>query len=296
MALAAAAAARSRRFSGDIARRLHPVLPHLLASHCSGDTPTPPSPLRPPPPRPQSARFARTLFSFGALLAGAGPHRRSFSSSPSFRTLGDGGGAVLADAADAAAAAPASLPSEVAWIAEDSPLSVAAVQHLIDAVHSFTGLNWWKQFPANDEKSRREAVKRAKSLFKSITNMVEKLPCLKEGGAFWFTDLTTPDELYMFPIMTSLFLLLKLERNPHYLREAGSPEAEVAKMLMLLTVPLTASLPQAVGCYFVTWSFASLTLVIVLQQPVVKKLLHGELKKPTYSSSDDPKGPTAEGS
>jgi len=51
-------------------------------------------------------------------------------------------GAVLADAA-AAPASPASIPSEVAWIAQDSSLSVEAVQHLIDAVHSFTGLNWW---------------------------------------------------------------------------------------------------------------------------------------------------------
>jgi hypothetical protein len=55
-----------------------------------------------------------------------------------------GARAVLADAADAAVvpAASASFPGEVAWAAEDSALSVAAVQHLIDAVHSYTGLNW----------------------------------------------------------------------------------------------------------------------------------------------------------
>jgi YidC/Oxa1 family membrane protein insertase len=44
--------------------------------------------------------------------------------------------------------------------------------------------------------------------------MVDKLPSFKEGGAFWFTDLTTPDALYIFPAMTSLFLLLKLEVCP----------------------------------------------------------------------------------
>jgi hypothetical protein len=30
----------------------------------------------------------------------------------------------------------------VARAAEDSSMAVAAVQHLIDGVHSFTGLNW----------------------------------------------------------------------------------------------------------------------------------------------------------
>jgi hypothetical protein len=41
--------------------------------------------------------------------------------------------------------------------------------------------------------------------------MVQKLPSLKEGGAFWFTDLTTPDALYIFPAIASLSLLLRLE-------------------------------------------------------------------------------------
>jgi hypothetical protein len=97
-------------------------------------------------PLPQSSGTAAqtlTLFPFGIHLAGAAPSRRGFSTSPSYRVAD--AGAVLRDAADAAAAptAPASFPSEVAWIAQDSSLSVAAAQHLIDAVHSFTGLNWW---------------------------------------------------------------------------------------------------------------------------------------------------------
>ncbi|KAG0474941.1 hypothetical protein HPP92_014627 [Vanilla planifolia] len=42
-----------------------------------------------------------------------------------------------------ASVAPASFPGEVAAAAADSFPLVAALQHLIDAVHSFTGLNWW---------------------------------------------------------------------------------------------------------------------------------------------------------
>lgn len=41
--------------------------------------------------------------------------------------------------------------------------------------------------------------------------MVEKLPSLKEGGAFWFTDLTAPDALYIFPAITALSLMIRLE-------------------------------------------------------------------------------------
>jgi hypothetical protein len=34
--------------------------------------------------------------------------------------------------------------------------------------------------------------------------MIEKVPSLQGGGAFWFTDLTTPDELYIFPVLISM--------------------------------------------------------------------------------------------
>jgi YidC/Oxa1 family membrane protein insertase len=50
---------------------------------------------------------------------------------------------VLSDAATAVAPAfPASFPGEVAAAAADSFPPVAALQYVIDAVHSFTGLNW----------------------------------------------------------------------------------------------------------------------------------------------------------
>jgi len=143
--MALAAAARRR-----LASCFRPALSHLLTAYSSGDATTTPCPLHPPQPLfrtpqfplPQSSGTATqtlTLFPFGAQLAGFGPSCRGFSSLPPYRAAEVG--AVLADAA-AAPASPASIPSEVAWIAQDSSLSVEAVQHLIDAVHSFTGLNW----------------------------------------------------------------------------------------------------------------------------------------------------------
>lgn len=34
--------------------------------------------------------------------------------------------------------------------------------------------------------------------------MVEKVPSLKGGGVFWFTDLTALDPLYILPVLTDL--------------------------------------------------------------------------------------------
>uniref|UniRef100_M8BC80 Mitochondrial inner membrane protein OXA1 n=1 Tax=Aegilops tauschii TaxID=37682 RepID=M8BC80_AEGTA len=45
----------------------------------------------------------------------------------------------------------------------------------------------------------------------AVSNMVDNVPSLKGGGAFWFTDLTTPDALCIFPMITSLFIMLTSE-------------------------------------------------------------------------------------
>ncbi|CAI8618174.1 unnamed protein product [Vicia faba] len=50
---------------------------------------------------------------------------------------------VLIDTTVEAVASQAPVVSEVAIAAADSYLPIQAVQYLIDAVHSYTGLNWW---------------------------------------------------------------------------------------------------------------------------------------------------------
>ena len=46
-----------------------------------------------------------------------------------------------------------------------------------------------------------------------ITNMAEKVPSFKNGGAFWFVDLTTPDTMYIFPVLTALTFWITVEVN-----------------------------------------------------------------------------------
>ena len=41
--------------------------------------------------------------------------------------------------------------------------------------------------------------------------MVEKVPSLIGGGVFWFTDLTTPDPLYICPVLAALTFLATVE-------------------------------------------------------------------------------------
>jgi hypothetical protein len=44
-----------------------------------------------------------------------------------------------------------------------------------------------------------------------IRNMAEKVPSFKEGGALWFTDLTTADPYFILPVMSGLFTLATIE-------------------------------------------------------------------------------------
>lgn len=41
--------------------------------------------------------------------------------------------------------------------------------------------------------------------------MAEKVPSFKDGGAYWFVDLTTPDPMYIFPILAGLTFLITVE-------------------------------------------------------------------------------------
>ena len=47
--------------------------------------------------------------------------------------------------------------------------------------------------------------------------MAEKVPSFKTGGAYWFLDLTTPDALYIFPVLAALSFLITVEVGVYYL-------------------------------------------------------------------------------
>ncbi|VFQ68692.1 unnamed protein product [Cuscuta campestris] len=112
--------------------------------------------------------------------------------------------------------------------------------------------------------------------FLAITNMAEKVPSFKEGGAFWFTDLTTPDGTYILPILTALSFLITVECNAQEGLEgnpAGPIIKNVSRFFAALTIPLTATFPKAIFMYWITSNIFSLTYGLILKKPEMKKLL-----------------------
>ncbi|CAL5199597.1 unnamed protein product [Lathyrus oleraceus] len=249
---------------------------------------------------------------------------------------------VLTDTAVETVTSQAPVVSEVAIAAADSYLPVQALQYVIDAVHSYTGLNWWLAIVLTtllirtatvpllinqlkttskltlmrphleaikeemdgktfDPEAVAEGQKRMKKLFKefgvsplsplkglfiqgpvfisfflAINNMSEKMPSFKHGGAFWFTDLTTPDALYVFPVLAALSFLVVVECNMQEGME-GNPMGDTMKkfsrILAFLTVPFTMTFPKAIFCYWITSNLFSLSYGMVLKVPGVKQTL-----------------------
>ncbi|MED6171465.1 hypothetical protein PIB30_040984 [Stylosanthes scabra] len=114
------------------------------------------------------------------------------------------------------------------------------------------------------------------SFFFAISNMAEKVPSFKHGGMYWFTDLTTPDALYVLPILTALSFLITVECNMQEGLE-GNPVAgtmkNISRGLAVLTVPFTMGFPKAIFCYWITSNLFSLVYGLALKVPGVKKTL-----------------------
>uniref|UniRef100_I1P6V8 Membrane insertase YidC/Oxa/ALB C-terminal domain-containing protein n=1 Tax=Oryza glaberrima TaxID=4538 RepID=I1P6V8_ORYGL len=365
--------------SRHLSRRLHPSVSHLLPSH-HDDHSENPSPPAQPPPLPSALRSPSRSQALGLPLPFGLLHasRRSLSTSPRSTDELDASAEVLSDAAssvsvpadvlaDAAASvpvsAPAPFPGEVAAAAADSFAPVAALQHLIDGVHSLTGLNWWAcialtsllirtltvplllnqmkatvklnamrpeieainlemrtisstRVAGNEKSSTRvtdegsmstdpQSMLEGKrklgelflrhgvtpltplkglfiqapifmSFFFAISNMVEKVPSFKGGGIYWFTDLTTPDELLILPMLTSLTFLVTVELNMQDGME-GNPMLKTMKnfsrVMAVLTIPFTMSFPKAIFFYWVTSNLFSLGYGFVLRKPAVRSFL-----------------------
>ncbi|KAK1291342.1 Mitochondrial inner membrane protein OXA1-like [Acorus calamus] len=115
------------------------------------------------------------------------------------------------------------------------------------------------------------------SFFMAISNMVEKVPSFKSGGTLWFTDLTTPDTLYILPVLTALTFLLTVELNMQDGLE-GNPIAgkmkNFSRILAVATVPFTMGFPKAIFCYWITSNFFSLCYGAAIKRPPVRKFLN----------------------
>ncbi|XP_073131739.1 mitochondrial inner membrane protein OXA1-like [Henckelia pumila] len=114
------------------------------------------------------------------------------------------------------------------------------------------------------------------SFFFAVRKLAENVPSFKEGGALWFTDLSTPDSLFILPVLTALTFWITVECNAQEGLE-GNPVANtiknVSRVFAVLTIPLTASFPKAIFCYWITSNLFSLAYGLVIKKPEVKRLL-----------------------
>lgn len=114
------------------------------------------------------------------------------------------------------------------------------------------------------------------SFFLGIRNMAEKVPSFKDGGVFWFTDLTTPDSMLILPVLTGLTFLITVECNMQQGMEGNTSSntmKNISRGLAVLTVPFTMSFPKAIFCYWITSNLFSLVYGLVLKVPGLKKAL-----------------------
>ncbi|BBN11692.1 YidC/Oxa1 family membrane protein insertase [Marchantia polymorpha subsp. ruderalis] len=128
--------------------------------------------------------------------------------------------------------------------------------------------------------------------FFAIRNMAERVESFKEGGALWFTDLSTPDSFFIMPVLSGAMFLLTVELGATDGMQ-GQPMLGKMKMalrgLAVLLVPLTASFPKALFCYWLTANVCSIVQAAIFKQPGVK----GSLGIPDVSHMAKPEGPIA---
>jgi len=96
---------------------------------------------------------------------------------------------------------------------------------------------------------------------------------MRDGGLFWFTDLTLADPLYLLPIITSttLYLTIELGTDSARLSAANMQTMKyVLRALPLVIFPFTMNFPAAILTYWACSNFISLGQVALLRIPAVR--------------------------
>ncbi|KAG5677249.1 hypothetical protein PVAND_007021 [Polypedilum vanderplanki] len=96
---------------------------------------------------------------------------------------------------------------------------------------------------------------------------------LKEGGLFWFTDLTVPDQFFLLPIITSVTMLATIELGTDSARlqhQNMQTMKYVLRALPIVIFPFTMNFPGAIVTYWTFSNIISLIQVGFLKIPAVR--------------------------
>lgn len=111
------------------------------------------------------------------------------------------------------------------------------------------------------------------SMFIGLRRMANlPVESLKDGGLWWFTDLTVADPYYLMPIITSLTMLATIELGTDGQRLQNMQMMKyVLRGLPILIFPFTMNFPAAVLCYWVSTNLFSLVQVGFLRLPAMRE-------------------------
>jgi len=111
------------------------------------------------------------------------------------------------------------------------------------------------------------------SCFLGLRKMAEyPIESMKEGGLWWFTDLTVPDPYYILPIITAATLAATIELGTDNARaQTMGMMRYVLRAVPIVIFPFTIHFPGAILCYWCCTNFISLAQVGILKIPKVRK-------------------------
>ncbi|XP_075160855.1 OXA1L mitochondrial inner membrane protein isoform X2 [Haematobia irritans] len=113
------------------------------------------------------------------------------------------------------------------------------------------------------------------SFFMGLRGMANApVESMRDGGLFWFTDLTIADPTFMLPIITSLTLLLTVEIGTDTARLSAQNMGMMKYVLRALPIaifPFTMNFPAAILTYWACSNFISLGQVAILKIPSVRE-------------------------
>lgn len=113
------------------------------------------------------------------------------------------------------------------------------------------------------------------SMFMGLRGMANlPMESMKDGGLFWFVDLTLSDPYYLLPVVTACTMLATIELGTDGARLSSASMQNmkwVLRAMPLVVFPFTVNFPTAILCYWVSTNLISLVQVGFLKIPTVRE-------------------------
>ena len=136
----------------------------------------------------------------------------------------------------------------------------------------------WKKYECHPVKSLAPLLVSAPlfvSFYFAISRMADGIGSFKDGGAFWFTDLSAADPTMMMPLLTSALFLASVELGAvegMNNNQQGLTMKWALRGLALALVPMTWNFTQGVFCYWITSNSYSLFQATLFKSTMMKRL------------------------